>query len=210
MNEISIPQSYYPNRLGRIILMAMEEIVGRIGLNAVLNHSGLSYLIQRMPPNNLDRAFRFEVLSQIMISMEELYGERGGRGLALRTGRACFKYSLREFGPLLGFTDLSFRLLPQDEKIKSAAKFLALIFNKYSDQRVKVEEDDTRLLWMIESCPVCWQRHSDVPVCHLPVGLIQETMYWVSGGKYYTVEERECVAQEAAACVILIDKKALD
>ena len=36
---------YYPNRIARIFLLAMEEIMGKNGLNAVLNMAKLSHLI---------------------------------------------------------------------------------------------------------------------------------------------------------------------
>ena len=44
---------YYPNNMGRIILLSMEEILGRNGLNAVLNMADLSDMINNYPPNNL-------------------------------------------------------------------------------------------------------------------------------------------------------------
>ncbi|MCK5428822.1 MAG: 4-vinyl reductase, partial [Anaerolineales bacterium] len=97
---------YYPNNMGRIILLSMEEILGHNGLKAVLNQSNLSHLINNYPPNNLDLQFKFENLSKIQVALVELHGPNGGRGLALRTGRACFKYGLQEYGPILGLTDL--------------------------------------------------------------------------------------------------------
>src|SRR5512138_166432 len=106
------PEFYYPNKMGRIILLALEEVAGNNGVNATLNQAGLNPLIGNYPANNMDRQFPFEFLSQIEEALEQLYGPRGGRGVSLRAGRACFKYGLREFGPLLGITDLAFRLLP--------------------------------------------------------------------------------------------------
>ena len=38
-------QFYYPNRMGRIILLSMEEVMGRNGVNAVLNLASLPALI---------------------------------------------------------------------------------------------------------------------------------------------------------------------
>jgi predicted hydrocarbon binding protein len=42
------------------------------------------------------------------------------------------------------------------------------------------------------------------------VGLLQEALYWVSGGKFYDVEEQDCIAMGDAACVIIIDKVAIE
>ena len=43
------------------------------------------------------------------------------------------------------------------------------------------------------------------PVCHLAVGLLQEALYWVSGGKVFNVEEKTCIAAGDATCTIEID-----
>jgi predicted hydrocarbon binding protein len=197
---------YYPNKMGRIILLAMEEILGRNGINAILNHTNLRHWINNYPPNNLDLAFPFSDLSQIQIGMEEIYGPRGGQGLSLRIGQACFKYGLREFGPMLGITDMAFRLLPLPTKLSSGADIFADTFNKFTDQRVSVEDTEDRILWHIERCPVCWQRDTDRPCCNLAVGILQEALYWISGGKFFNIEETACIAKGDPTCTIIIDK----
>jgi predicted hydrocarbon binding protein len=201
---------YYPNKMGRIILLSMEEVLGRNGLNAALNVATLSQFINNYPPNDLDKQVRFEDLSQMQAALESLYGKQGGHGLAIRSGRACFKYGLREFGPAAGCTDLAFRLLPMNVKIKTGADIFATIFNQYSDQEVRIEEEQERFLWHIERCPVCWGRKTDHPVCHLAVGALQEALYWVSCGKHFDVEEISCTAQGDSRCTIAVSKQPLD
>jgi predicted hydrocarbon binding protein len=201
---------YYPNKIGRIILLAMEEIMGRNGVNAVLNLAKMRHLINNYPPNNFDKQFSFEEVAAIQQALEDMYGPRGGRGLALRAGRACFKYGLKEFGPVLGIADLAFRLLPLNMKLKVGAEVFADTFNKYSDQRVRLGEEDDRILWHNELCPICWGRTTDSPCCHLAVGIIQEALYWVSGGKNFAVQQIACTACGDGICTIAIDKKPLD
>jgi predicted hydrocarbon binding protein len=204
------PEYYYPNKMGRIILLALEEVAGNNGVNATLNQAGLNPLIGNYPANNMDRQFPFEFLSQIQVALEQLYGPRGGRGVSLRAGRACFKYGLREFGPLLGFTDLAFRLLPLDARLRQGAENFAEIFNRFSDQKVSIDEQEECFLWQIERCPICWGRHTDSPACHLAVGLLQDALYWTSGGKLFSIEETHCIGRGDQACVIRIDKHAND
>ena len=184
--------------------------MGRNGVNAVLNLSKMRHLIGNYPPNNLDRQFSFNDVSAIQKSLDDMYGPRGGRGLALRAGRACFKYGLKEFGPVLGIADLTFRLLPLNMKLKVGAEVFADTFNKYSDQIVRLSEDEDKILWHIDRCPICWGRKAEAPCCHLAVGIIQEALYWVSGGKNFSVQEIECVARGDETCTIVIDKKPLD
>jgi predicted hydrocarbon binding protein len=206
MNEKSYSGYYYPNKMGRIILRALEEIIGREGMDATLQRADLSGYIQHYPENNLEKKFRFEDVSHIQVELEHQYGNRSGRGLALRSGRASFRYGLREFGPLMGCTDLAFRLLPVHAKLKAGVSLFAQMFNLYSDQLVRVEEESDRFLWHIDLCPVCWGRHADTPICHLAVGVLQESMYWVSGGKYFDIEETHCIAKGDPACTIVIHK----
>ena len=79
---------FYPNKMGRIVLLAMEEVMGRNGVNAILNLARLKNLVNCYPPNNFDRQFTFEEVGAIQQALDDMYGPRGSRGLALRAGRA--------------------------------------------------------------------------------------------------------------------------
>ena len=196
----------YPNKMGRIVLLAMEEILGKNGITAILNHTELRLWINNYPPNNLDKEFPFEDISRIQVGLEEIYGPRGGQGLALRIGQASFKYGLREFGSMNGISDIAFRLLPLPTKLSTGADIFADTFNKFTDQRVRIEESQEKIFWHIERCPVCWQRSTQRPCCNLAVGILQEALYWVSGGRFFNVEEITCIAQGDPTCTIMIDK----
>jgi predicted hydrocarbon binding protein len=212
--DIPLPETdrqyFYPNKMGRIILLAMEEVMGRNGVNAILNLARLRTLVNSYPPNNFDRQFSFEEVGAIQQALEDMYGPRGARGLSLRAGRACFKYAIKEFGPVLGIADLAFRLLPLGMKVKVGIEVFAETFNKFSDQIVRLGEDDEHYIWIIDRCPVCWKRRADEPCCHLAVGILQESLYWVSSGKSFHVEEVECIAKGDVTCTIIINKRPLD
>jgi predicted hydrocarbon binding protein len=204
------PDFYYPNKMVRIILMAMEEVMGRNGVNAVLNLAHLRHLVNNYPPNNFDRQVTFQDIGAIMRSLDEMYGPRGGRGLALRAGRACFKYGIKEFGPVLGIADLAFRLLPLNMKLKVGAEVFAETFNKFSDQTVRINDEEDRIIWQNMRCPMCWGRKTDGPCCHLAVGILQEALYWVSGGKHFDVNQTTCHAAGDEVCTFVVDKKPMD
>jgi predicted hydrocarbon binding protein len=210
MMDLTPTDFLYPNKMGRIILSAMEEVLGQNGINAVLKHSRQSHLIHHYPPNTFDREFESTCVSKIMAAMEDIYGPLGGRGLALRSGRASFKHALREFGPGLGITDLAFRLLPMQTKISDGSDIFANTINQASGKRIQIEEAENQLYFHIEQCPVCWQRHTETPVCHLVVGVIQDALYWVSGGKFFHVEETLCIAQGDPTCTICIDRNPIE
>jgi predicted hydrocarbon binding protein len=197
---------FYPQKMGRLIFVGMEEVIGTSGMDAVLRIASLEQFIQNYPPPNADRAFPFTTVSLLQSSLEQVYGPRGGRGLALRAGRACFKYGLKEYGSMLGLTEMAFRLLSLPTKLHTGTKTFAELFNKHTDQKVVVEEKDNKILWHIERCPLCWERKAEEPVCHLAVGLLQEALYWLSGGKVFNVEDTACIARGDVSCTITIDQ----
>ncbi len=197
---------FYPNRMGRIILLSMEEVMGRNGVHAVLKLASLQSLLDNYPADNAERAFPFSQVSSLTEMLEQLYGPHGGRGLAVRIGRACFNYGVRQYGAQIGITEMAFRLLPLPAKISAGARAFAELFNRFTDQKVRVEQDGDTLLWHIERCPLCWGRHAQEPVCHLAVGLLQEALYWLSGGKVFNVEEKTCIAAGDERCTIVIDQ----
>ena len=193
--------------MGRIVLTAMEDIMGNNGVNAVLNLAGVPGMVNNYPPNNLQLGFRFEDLAAVQESVDQIFGANGGRVIAQRTGRETFKYALKDFMPVMGIADLAFRALHVGIKIKIGLGVFAETFNKFTDQRVRLSEESDRHLWIIERCPVCWQRKKSEPCCHLAVGLLQESLKWVSNGREFHVEENKCIAAGDDNCIISINKQ---
>lgn len=204
-----IPKSgfFYPNRFTLITLEALEEVMGKNGLNAILNMAQLPHLIDNYPSANLEREFDFSNYSMINVALEEMYGPRGGRGLALRAGRATFAEALRNFGAMAGASDLAFKVLPLQQKLKIGVPAMAKIFTTVSDQKCSVEDHDNEIHYIIHRCPVCWGRsNEDRPVCFIAVGLLQEGLKWLSGGSEFRVNESECVAMGGEVCRFVIMK----
>ncbi len=201
---------YYPNRMGRMILLAAEDVLGRNGLHALLKLAGYEQFARSLPPANSDRQFPFSALGGFTQAMLDMYGPRGARGVALRVGRVCFKYGIREYGPMMGVAELTFQLLPLSIKLEKGAKALADLFNHHTDQVVELQETPEMFYWHIRRCPVCWGVDAGQPACNLAVGLLQESLLWLSGGKTFYVEETGCIACGDDACTIAIAKKPLE
>ena len=147
--EPNAPRYYYSNRMARAYLLGLEEVLGRNGVSAVLNFAGLRHRIHNYPPNDLELGFEFAELSSIQQALEEMYGPRGGKGLAMQAGRATFKYGLQDFEAVIGIADLALRLIPLGMKIKIGAETFAGIFNRFSDQIVVLEEFEDHYLSLI-------------------------------------------------------------
>jgi len=208
MDPIPKSEYYYANKIALITLSALQDVMGKNGLNAVLNLAHLSYLINNFPPDNLAREFNFSDFSALNLALEEMYGPRGGRGLALRAGRAAFADALRNFGALAGVGDLAFKVLPLQTKLRIGVPAMARIFSEISDQRSTVKELEHEFVYTIHRCPVCWGRTgADSPVCFIAVGLLKEGLKWVSGGSEFRVNESSCVAMGDPVCDFVIQKQ---
>ena len=205
-----IPKSgfYYANKISRITILALENVMGKNGVNAILNLANQKNLIDNYPPDNLGREFDFADFSSINQALEEMYGPRGGRGLALRAGRAAFSSALRNFGALAGASDLAFKVLPLSAKLRIGLPAMARIFSQISDQHSTVEERAHEFIYTIHRCPVCWGRHGvDKPVCYVAAGLLQESLKWVSGGNEFRLNEAHCMAMGDKVCDFIIQKE---
>lgn len=201
---------FLANKFGRIFYLALEEVASGEALNAILSSARMHHRLGSYPPNNFAAEFPFEELVQIQQAMEELYGPSSGRALAAEVGRACFRIGAEDLNPVLGLTDLALRILPLRMRFKVGLEVVAHMFERFSDQRVQLEEDEDHFGWVVEPCAVCWGRRTDTPCCDLLVGLLEEAVYWLSGGKRFYVEEISCIAAGDPTCTILVGKRPLD
>ncbi len=211
MNDSSDSQTYYfSNKMGRIVLLSLEETVGQNGLNAILNLARLQHLSGNYPPPNFETGFSFEEMAALLSAIDEMYGPRSGRLLLVRAGRTCFKYGVQDFGGLLGVADVTFRLMTLNTRVHIGLEVIAEILNRYSHTVVKLGEDERAYFWTLDPCGLCWRRSTPYPACSLAVGLLEEALYWVSGGRSFEVEEITCVAMGHSACTLRVGKTPLE
>jgi predicted hydrocarbon binding protein len=201
---------YYPNRIARSYFLALEEVMGKHGLEATLEIAGLNGFVGTLPTDTLERTVDFAVLSALNLALDEMYGARGGRGMALRAGRAWLVKGMNGFGALSGVGDPAFRALSVEERVRISLRALASVFTHFSDQRSSFEETAQAFRFNVENSPTAWMRESDKPVCHPLVGLLQETVRWAANGRDYAVREVECGAcGRSSSCIFLVNKHPL-
>ena len=200
---------YYPNRIARAFFVAMEDVMGRHGLANLLSIANLTAYIDNPPPSTLDRQFDFAAMAALNEALEVMYGSRGGRGMALRIGRAAFAQGIRHFGVMRGIGDAAFQVLPLQQRLGYGLHGLASLFTRFSDQECTLRSDDNALYFQVEVSPMAWGRHSDKPVCHAMVGIIQECLRWSSNGYEFYVRETTCRASGGDACVFRVNRTAM-
>ncbi len=199
---------YYPNRFGLILFDALEEIMGRNGLNAILNMAGLSQFIDNPPPDVMDKGFDFASISALNRALEEMYGPRGGRGLQLRLGRVLFAQGLANFGALVGASDLAFKVLPLPAKLKAGLPAVAKVFDSLSDQTSFVKDPGgDHFHYVIDRCSMCWGRQVERPGGFIAAGIIEESLRWLSGGRTFRVDQLTCLGMGHEECTFAVYKE---
>ena len=146
----------------------------------------------------------------MQVSLEEMYGPRGGRGLAQRAGRATFSDALKNFGALAGAGDLAFKVLPLGTKLKIGVPAMARIFSEFSDQVSRVYDSGDHYEYTLERCPMCWNRKSDQPVCYGGLGILKAGGAYVPLDPEYPKERLQYMVKDADADMILTSRRLMD
>ena len=183
--------------------------MGQHGLSALLSLAGLEEYIDQEPPDNLELQFDFAAMAALNEALESMYGARGGRGMALRIGRAAFAQGLKRFGVMNGRADAAFQALPLEQRMHFGLLGLASIFTRFSDQQCRVEISDDAYLFRVEQCAMAWGRSAEKPVCHAMVGILQECLRWASNGSEFYVRETACRATGSPECIFRINRTAI-
>ncbi|MCK6577904.1 MAG: 4-vinyl reductase [Anaerolineae bacterium] len=197
-----MPELCYPNHFAADLISAMVEVMGEYGLNETL---GVHH-VARPADTSLKRAYPFTALGQINSALNTVYGERGGRGMALRTGRAWFSNGMRGFGAMVGVGDPAFRVLTISNRCRVALIAQVEIFSRFSDQTTLFEETAGDFRIVVEHSPFAAGLQEERPVCHVLVGLFQECLRWASNGRDYLVRETHCTAAGGDTCTFVIQK----
>jgi len=200
----------YPNRIGRLCYLSLEEVLGEKGVKALLRLASLPQYSEGYPPNDLRRAYLFEEYAATSIALGTIYGPRGARGLELRAGRVGFTLGLRDFGPLLGMADLALKLMPVSMKLKIVLNGVAQVFDRFSDQASHVQESRGQFIYHITRCSNCIGRSEPSMNFFFARGILEESAAWVSGGRRFAVEQCSCMAQGADSCAFTIAKEPID
>lgn len=200
---------HYANRFFHAFLKGMEEVMGYHGVETTLTLAALNRYIQKPPSQTLDRDVDFTVFAAINLALDEMYSQRGGRGMALRAGRAWFSTGFGNFGALYGVSDKAFRALVLQERCEIGLTALTDIFNHFTDEHCTFESTDSAYHIDFEHCAMCYGKTADRPICQPIVGLLQEAMRYFSNGREFIVRESVCRATGADHCRFVINKQPL-
>jgi len=180
-------------------LKAIEEVMGKKGLDAVLHAAGLEKYQNHFPPNDVNPAVSSTDYARLNQAIEEFYG-RGGKGILKRVGRASFQYGIREQAALLGLAGLALKVLPKRQRVKFIFNSIGNALKKINpENEFFVDDRNDGLAYCAPTCSLCYGRHHEQPVCHLLVGSLSEAAKWATGEEL-EIRETLCMSKGDRYC----------
>lgn len=196
-----------PNDALRLLMLAVEEVLGADGLKTVLHKAQLERYIGKPPPKNLELGARFSEYAAVEQAVEDVVGGRGAKAVLLRVGRATFNYAMREQSAVLGLAGQALRVmpLPMTAKMKLLLEQMVGAANKTVNQPTRLEEDADSFTWVVDHCICLYRPHHPAPCCAVTMGGLVEAMKWLTD-KTFPVQEVTCMNLGADACRMRIPK----
>lgn len=204
MTPIARSGYLHPNKAVLGQLLALEDLMGKNGVSAVLNLSGLKAWIDHYPPDILDKQIDFADVASIQLALEEIYGVRAGRNMARRSAWVGLQGLLGDLGALAPLASLARQTQPPQERMAVAMASFAKLMSKASDQACQVQPDGAGVRLTSRPCPHCWGRQAGEPICHAMVGALEGLCSLVAGEVAWSVQETTCTAAGAEDCQFLI------
>jgi predicted hydrocarbon binding protein len=172
----------------RILMDATEQVIGTNGLKALLNFAKMSSLIENKPDYGYDKNYTDEEYSRIITSYYDLLGIRGAKLIFRMVGKAIVKQVTG-----LGLFD-HLKEFPPDERLLKGIELYITVSG-----RGKAFVENGVIVYDNTVCSTCHGITSDVPICTIISGFLDDLAVWsgVLGKK--SVETR-CKAMGHETC----------
>jgi predicted hydrocarbon binding protein len=205
---------YVPDAYLRWLLLTAEDTIGKLGLRVVLRKAGLEHLIGNYPAYEQpkpSKKFTFGDYAALNAGLLDFCG-RHGESQLLGMGRLAIQHSVMDQGALYGIGTVTFpKFASLPAQIKMGMEIIVEAVRKASqsvgqDHRLFLEDRGHKLAYIVQDCIFCAGKESNRPMCMFLTGNLQASLHWLTGEDIY-IEEVECRAMGAKACVWEIDKR---
>jgi predicted hydrocarbon binding protein len=189
------------NKAFRVILLAVEDVVGKRGTEEVLHKAGLPQYIGNYPPSDTEfGGHQLRFMSQINHALFDVYGRRGARAILRRSGRSRAVDAISENSLIATATKLAAKVMPRRTKVRLMLDTAAKEYSAQLGTSIAIEENGEFFFWSDPNCGNCLEWQSDQPVCFTTVGFIHGLVAWILEDEDLGVEEIECRAKGDRAC----------
>lgn len=185
---------------GQVWLQGVREIIGRESLENALSLAGLKSRQSASP-------WSINTIGILEPTLVKTYGQQGCKGVMLRSGRACFKYFIKQQGHPLGFDSLNFRMQSNQKRVTLGLQTLAQFFTKNAKVKVRLLQDQNHWYWELAEAKDASQKKITLNLCDFMIGFLQDFLNWCGNGKNYQVAQVNLRSGGIQKCAIAINKK---
>lgn len=178
-----------PNARMRLLLLAIQDVVGRGGLMTVLRQARLQRFSDRTPLYDQHLQINAVEYSAAIRAIENYYG-RGARGTLIRVGQAFHRQMRAHHRLSARVRRLSGLVLPMRQRQRWALTWLAETLAAPAG-RVEVTPNGAGWLLLDYECDGGFGRRSEAPSCWVTLGAIQEALV-VATGRDHDITEVSC------------------
>jgi predicted hydrocarbon binding protein len=196
-------KEHIPNSMMYITLVTIEDIIGKNGLNSLLNHANLKKYRENYPPNNEKNEVPIVEFSSILGSLIEIFGERGARPILYNAGRRGFQVVLEKNPAMFGLVGLGLKVLSKRKRLEKIFTIGAEGTNKVFGENQRFYISDEGFVCELFDCYWCKGIKSEGCVCFGEVGLDAEVAKWATGDEH-EVKEVLCRARGDDVCKFII------
>ncbi len=184
-----------------VVLLGVEDVVGKRGMSALLRQADLSQYVDHYPPSDTEYGgHKVEYMSRINRALFDVYGARGARAILQRVGRERWKNAVEENGALASATKLALKFLPRRRQVKLALDIASKAYSEQLNTTIRVGEDGDCYYWEDVACGHCIDWQSEHVVCYTTVGFVYGLVTWATEGDSHKVEEIACRARGDSTC----------
>ncbi len=197
-----------PNQLLYVTFLTAEEILGKNGLNSVLNYAGLKEFIGNYPPNDFEMTYHNKVFIQLVTGIIGVFGEKGARPILFRGGMKAFEILHEQFPSLFAMEGID----SHDTSPERLFDEYRRIYKAAVDASVHVHGDIYKfydcpegLALEMSPCHWCLNLKTEKPICFAQTG-VQQGFARAILGTTITIEETHCIAAGDPMCKFIIHR----
>jgi hypothetical protein len=193
-----------PLQFVAIFLDVLTDLVGSHGTMAIVRRAGRPDWIATPPSPSLEARADPSALSDLLGSLEDVYGTRGSRGLGRRLGAALVDRCLADQGALAGVRDERFQALPDRQRARVGMRALGRVLTDIAGFEADVAVNDAGMTLSASDCPFCRGRSSAAACCTPLVGVVDAGLRLFAPDLPLAAQETDCRATGGVACVVSI------
>lgn len=201
----------YSNDVGRLFLSGLNEIIGKEDLQGMLGSGPQpgSKEISDFKKTDVKNQSTID-LGKIQEVLAKKLSSTELRGLLLRCGRASCKFFVKQYGPEMQVTSIEYRLLPSKKRLMRGLKAAAGLWGDLFERNVSVTDEGDQWLWQENRSQHGVQNERPVGDSYFTMGLLQEYLSWLSGGKTFCVKLKEGTSSRTDGCSLHITKQPIE